>query len=428
MRLRLFVLKGRLKALARWPWAGIVGTVALIVATVLAFVLYAGPALPWVMVVLAILVALATSRDLAVLRRAQDLVVAEHSHVDLLNSQIAEQQNAVDALADGLDVALFICNPRALIQFANGRAAEMFRATDPIGRSLLAVTLSPNLEALVLDASTTGEPQHAEMNFKFPEDRVGVAKTWPHPDGRRVFLSIYETTELRRLERIRQDFVANVSHELRTPMAIIRAMAETMIDTPEDYATKGEENLNRMIAEVDRLSLISNDLLILSAAESSIVRKHACNVARVLRSVVQGLDSRARDKGLELSYSGPESVLIEANETQLTQVAMNLVENAINYTPAGKVGVQLSVGGNEVTIQVRDSGIGIASDQVSRIFERFYRVDKARSRSTGGTGLGLSIVKHIVEAHGGSVEVNSSLNNGSTFTIVLPIGDISEPT
>jgi two-component system phosphate regulon sensor histidine kinase PhoR len=262
------------------------------------------------------------------------------------------------------------------------------------------------------------------MTFQFPEERVGLAKAWPHRDRRRVFLSIYETTELRRLERIRQDFVANVSHEFRTPMTIIRAMAETLLDSPEEFPSKGENYLNRMITEVDRLSLISNDLLILSAAESSVVRKHATNIARVFRSAVQGLEPRAKDKGLTLSYTGPTEIIIEANETQLTQVAVNLVENAINYTPSGTVWVELIPGNGEVSIQVRDTGIGIALDQAPRIFERFYRVDKARSRVSGGTGLGLSIVKHIVEVHGGTVRLESALNSGSTFTVTLPIGNL----
>ncbi len=209
-------------------------------------------------------------------------------------------------------------------------------------------------------------------------------------------------------------------------MTIIRAMAETLLDSPEDFPTKGDDYLTRMIAEVDRLSLISNDLLILSAAESSIIRKHATNVAHVFRSAVHGLEPRAKDKGLTLTYSGPTEMIIEANETQLTQVAVNLVENALNYTPSGNVWVELTPGEHEVSIQVRDTGIGIALDQAPRIFERFYRVDKARSRSSGGTGLGLSIVKHIVEVHGGTVRLESALNSGSTFTVTLPIGNVDE--
>ena len=383
--------------------------------------------LPWLLVGLCVVVAVVAGRDYALVQEQLELIGRRQSQVDLLTVQLDAHENAADALADGLDVALFICDGRATVQYANRQAVEMFRATEAVGKSILAITLSPDLEKLALDSIQGGRPVRAEFAFKFPEDRMGTAKAWPHPDGRRVFLSIYETTALRRLERIRQDFVANVSHELRTPLTIIRAMSETLLDSPELFAEKGEEYLGRTIAEVDRLSLISNDLLILSAAESNIVRKHACNVARVFRSVVQALEQKAADKELDLAYIGPDSAMIEANETQLTQVAFNLVENALNYTSVGGVTVEVRPDSREVKVSVRDTGIGIALDQLPRIFERFYRVDRARSRNTGGTGLGLSIVKHIVEAHGGSVNVESSLNTGSTFTIVLPVGDISRP-
>ena len=404
--------------------AGFVGTLGLVAGALLALLAPGNSFMPWLLFGFAALTLWAASAAIALDRERQDALVQRKSQIDLLQVQLHEQQSAEDVLADGLDVALFICDLRAGIQFANRRAVEMFRVAGPIGRSILAATLSPDLEHLVIDVGQLQEAMQAELVFKFPEERVGLAKAWPHRDGRRIFLSIYETTELRRLERIRQDFVANVSHEFRTPMTIIRAMAETLADSPEEFPTKGEDYLNRMIAEVDRLSLISNDLLILSAAESNIVRKHATNIARICRATVQGLEAKAEEKDLKLSYTGPNEVFIEANETQLTQVLMNLIENAINYTPSGNVWVELAEASDHVTIQVRDTGIGIASDQAPRIFERFYRVDKARSRSTGGTGLGLSIVKHIIEVHGGTVRLESALNSGSTFTVTLPVGDV----
>ena len=404
--------------------AGVVGTVGLLAGTIYALLAPGNSFMPWLLLGFGALTLWATTAAIALDRERQDELMRRKSQIDLLQVQLSEQQSAEDVLADGLDVALFICDLRAGIQFANRRAVDMFRVTGPIGRSILAATLSPDLEHLVIDVGQSHEAQQAELVFKFPQERVGLAKAWPHRDGRRIFLSIYETTELRRLERIRQDFVANVSHEFRTPMTIIRAMAETLVDSPEDFPAKGEDYLTRMIAEVDRLSLISNDLLILSAAESNIVRKHATNIARICRSAVQSLEPKASEKDLTLTYTGPSEVFIEANETQLTQVLMNLIENAINYTPSGNVWVELTTAANEVNIQIRDTGIGIASDQAPRIFERFYRVDKARSRVTGGTGLGLSIVKHIVEVHGGTVSLESALNSGSTFTVTLPVGEV----
>ncbi len=350
----------------------------------------------------------------------------ERSRASLLEAKLDSQRNAVDLLAEGLEIAVFLCDARPIILYANRKATEMFKFENPVGRTMLAVTLSYDLESLVTACAQTREKQHAELTFAYPDERTALAEAWMEPEGDRVFLSLYETTDLRRLERVRTDFVANVSHELRTPLTTIRAMAETLQDEPGNRELL-DRYLAKIIAEVDRLSLIANDLLILSAAESNPVRKHGCNIAEVFRSVVQQLGPKAHDKGLKLEFTGPSDLVIEANQAQMSQVAINLVDNAINYTSEGSVEVVVQPEGDQVVIMVRDTGMGIASEHLPRIFERFYRVDKGRSRSTGGTGLGLSIIKHIVEAHGGQVNVQSALNQGSTFFIRLPVGHASEP-
>jgi two-component system phosphate regulon sensor histidine kinase PhoR len=358
-------------------------------------------------------------------RLNDDILNQRESRNALLQAQLEQQRRAVDQLADGLDIAIFLCDPRGGILYANRQARELFRLESIEGRNLLAVTLSYELEKLVIEAARTGETQQAELNFAFPEERVGLARAWfPDPEDQRVFLSVYEISQLRRLERIRQDFVANVSHELRTPMTLIRAMAETLLDEIPGGESLSQRYLTKMIGEVDRLSSITQDLLILSAAESNPVRKQVCDLAEVVRVVTQELQWKAAEKDLELRYVGPESVWIEANASQMKQVALNLVDNAIKYTQAGEVSADIVLDDRYVVLQVHDTGIGIASDHSERIFERFYRVDKGRSRATGGTGLGLSIVKHIVEAHGGSVAVESRLNHGSTFTARLPVGEV----
>lgn len=357
-----------------------------------------------------------------------DVLHQRESRSELLQAQLEQQRRAVDELADGLDVAIFICDSRAVIAYANRRACELFRLNNPVNRSILAVTLSYELEQLVIDAVQKGEERNAELTFAYPDERVGQAKAWsPNRGDNRVFLSVYEITELRRLERVRQDFVANVSHELRTPMTLIRAMAETLLDDMEPDGSMAHRYLTKTIGEVDRLSTITQDLLILSAAESNPVRKQVCNIADVFRGVCQELTQKAAEKGLQVSYVGMPDLRIEANPSQMKQVALNLVDNAINYTFAGSVTVDCRYDGGDAVVEIRDTGIGIASEYLQRIFERFYRVDKGRSRATGGTGLGLSIVKHIVEAHGGSVTVESRLNQGSTFTVRLPRGDIDHP-
>jgi two-component system phosphate regulon sensor histidine kinase PhoR len=196
-------------------------------------------------------------------------------------------------------------------------------------------------------------------------------------------------------------------------------MLEAQISTAE--RTK---YLNRIVTEIDRLTAISHDLLILSSAESKLASKGICDIGELCAYTYGLLKGKAEEKGLEFTIRGPDRLLIEANGAQMSQVILNLVENAIKYTTEGRVEMSLTNHGSEVIFSVEDTGVGVSSDHLPRLFERFYRVDKARSRSTGGTGLGLSIVKHVVEAHGGSVDVQSSLNSGTTFTIRLPKGQI----
>lgn len=378
----------------------------------------------WGLLFGSVLLTIAGLQVQAGMKVAGEIVIHRQSQAELLQAQLEEQRNAVDAMADGLEIAIFICDARANILYANRRAIELFRFERPVGRNILAVTLSYDLEQLVVTGGKTQMPQNAEISFTYPDERVGNARVWSTDEGGgRVFLSVYEITDLRRLERIRQDFVANVSHELRTPMTIIRSMAETLVDDEPTMSERSTKYLNKIISEVDRLSMISQDLLILSAAESNPVRKQMCDVSDVFRSAVQQLESKAKAKGLELTFEGPQRTIVEANTSQMTQVALNLIDNAIKYTTTGDIRVSLEAAEQVVRVSVADTGIGIPSDQIKRIFERFYRVDRARSRATGGTGLGLSIVKHIVEAHGGTVSVDSALNHGSTFMVELPIGN-----
>lgn len=356
----------------------------------------------------------ATRRNVALLEERNQ---AQLTKLDNFHVQLENQRDAIDTLAEGLDAALMICDARGAIEYANGKARALFRAEAPEGKFLLTVTLSHETEALVQRVAATAKPEIAELAFSYPSEEVGLVKAWPSP-GNRVFLSIFEITELRKLERIRKDFVANVSHEMRTPMTIIRAMAETLLD--EDDNQLKEKYLVKIISEVDRLSSISQDLLILSTAELNPVRKQDCDIADIFRTALGQLQPKAAEKAITLAYEGPENHSISANSAQMVQIAINLIDNAINYTPTGEVDVTLTPSESSVRIDVRDTGFGIASEHLGRIFERFYRVDRARSRSTGGTGLGLSIVKHIVESHGGTVSVVSNLNEGSTFTVVLP--------
>ena len=338
-------------------------------------------------------------------------------------TESASQRAAIDGFADGLEVAIVICDDRARVAYANRTAREMFGTAEPIGRALLAMTLSPEIEAVVEESGRNGTSIAREILFHRPTDRVALAKAWtPEPSAGRTFLSLIEITDLRRLERVRRDFVANVSHELRTPMTIIRAYAETLLD--DDDEVLKARYLQKIISEVDRLTSISHDLLVLSAAENGTVREGSADLAEIVRGTVHGLEGQAIEKGLRIRYQGPDHLRIEANPAQIEQVAINLVENAVKYSREGEVRVALMRSEEGVELCVSDTGIGIGSEHIERIFERFYRVDKGRTRregGIGGTGLGLAIVKHIVESHGGTISVESVLNAGSTFCVRLPV-------
>lgn len=325
-------------------------------------------------------------------------------------------------LIEGLRVMLLLVDDKFQIVAANKAARKAFDFPHPVGESLLAVTHSHELESLAGLAQKSASRLRNELTLTYPEEaRVRVYAWRNGAVPGQVYVSLLDVTELRRLQRVRRDFVANVSHELRTPMTTIRAMAETMIDaTPEDKELT-EKYLEKIVREVDRLTAMTDDLLTLSRVEQERPLEKPFNLSEVVRGVVAQLSPKASDKGIALNCTSVDDVPVMGSASEMTQVAMNLIDNAINYTQSGHVAVELSTADRNGVLVVRDSGIGIAEEHLGRIFERFYRVDRGRSRATGGTGLGLSIVRHIVESHEGTVSVSSELNKGSAFTVTLPL-------
>jgi signal transduction histidine kinase len=234
--------------------------------------------------------------------------------------------------------------------------------------------------------------------------------------------------EMRRVNKIRRDFVANVSHELKTPATSLRLLAESLEETIDEDPVQARLFAAQLKRETERLSHLITDLLDLARLESQegVENPVPVDVRSVLMTVLARMRRVARKKNISLQWKrfGPAAqYTVRGDETLLTSMFTNLVNNAVNYTPpGGRVEVTGGFEGSEIVIRVSDTGIGIPESKLPRIFERFYRVDKARSKETGGTGLGLSIVKHIAENHGGQVTVESRLGEGSTFTVYLPRG------
>ncbi|MGE5256841.1 MAG: two-component system histidine kinase PnpS [Hyphomicrobiales bacterium] len=245
----------------------------------------------------------------------------------------------------------------------------------------------------------------------------------PEPIGMLIVFS--DVTQLRRLEDMRRDFVANVSHEIKTPLTAIKGFVETLhqntVDAPEEKA----RFLGIISRHVDRLNSIIEDLLMLSRIENeeerSDIKREKTRLRDIFQNALQICRPRADEKRIQIELGGEEGLSARVDPVLLEQAVVNLLDNAIKYSdPEKKVHVLSRASGNEVQIRVQDHGIGIEKKHLPRLFERFYRVDKARSRALGGTGLGLAIVKHIAQAQGGQVTVESSLGEGSVFTIHLP--------
>jgi len=234
---------------------------------------------------------------------------------------------------------------------------------------------------------------------------------------------LHDVTELERLERVRKDFVANVSHELRTPLAAIRGYAETLLDGALEDHVNNRRFVEIIEAQATRLTNIASDLLTISELESNNAARvpKPISIRSALESALRTVESGARLRGVRLLCEKLDDSQVLGNELQLEQVFVNLLDNAVKFNRLnGEVHVEAHSSDETVQIAISDTGIGIPSEDLPRVFERFYRVDKARSREMGGTGLGLSIVKHVMEQMGGTVTVDSRLGEGSRFTLAMP--------
>jgi two-component system phosphate regulon sensor histidine kinase PhoR len=337
------------------------------------------------------------------------------------------------ALLEATDDAILLVNSSRNILLANPAASRMFRtrlrrSPEPDGdapastesESLLSTTLSGELDEVLRESIRRAAVVDTEVSLTQPSARTLHARVAPVSETE-FLVVLRDLTELRRLERVRRDFVANVSHELRTPLTSIKAMAETLLDGARTDENVAERFLQTIIGESDRLVRLSADLLDLSRAETRGVQKTEVDLAGLIGDVITRLSVQAQAAGVTLNNHVRSPLIASIDRDEMAQVVVNLLDNAVSYTPrGGEVDIVADEDEDTVTVAVIDTGIGIMSHDIPRLFERFYRADKARSRASGGTGLGLSIVKHIVENHGGSVGVQSEYNNGSTFTFTLP--------
>jgi signal transduction histidine kinase len=338
----------------------------------------------------------------------------------ILDSQLRAEADQVEVrglILRSMEEGVLLFNGEGRLAFANSALAEHLNGAPEDLETLFPI----DLQRAVRRARALTEPVRVEVETGSPSRWLRGTAQAVGGDGS-VLLVVRDVTDARRLEAIRRDFVANASHELKTPVASIRAAAETLRDGAiEDppAALRFTEQLER---EAMRLSRIVSDLLDLSRLETGSELAERVRLGSVAADEVERLEDQAKEAGVELSRSTDPDATVMGSGRDLALLARNLIDNAIRYTPeGGRVDVRVRVDGDEVVLSVSDTGLGIPQRDLPRIFERFYRVDRARSRETGGTGLGLAIVKHVAENHGGEVTVTSELAAGSTFDVRLPV-------
>lgn len=352
------------------------------------------------------------------------------ANLDQLAEETGKMQTILSSMADGI----IVTDRNGVITLFN-RSAERLLGFSPehiIGKPIEALSSVPQVVEIVRSTLSSGRQVKKEVRISSPAERIldSSAGCVRNQKGEIVgsVLDLQDVTEVRRQAEIRKDFVANVSHELRTPVASIRAIVGALQSGGIEDPSVAEKFINSLDAEAERLSLLLNDLLNLSELESGklLPRRTVVSLRELADEAVSGLAERAKQCGVQLSVRVPSDLRAYVDRRQMLQVFQNLIDNAIKYTPeGGSVDITGAQTATEVSVTVKDTGVGIAPADLDRIFERFYRVDKARSRQLGGTGLGLSIVKDIVDAHDGRITVESQVGVGSSFTVILP-NEISE--
>lgn len=345
---------------------------------------------------------------------------------------IAAERNQLRAILGGMVEGVIAIDREERIVHMNRAAGEALAldSRQCLHRKVWVAIRIPAITESLTAAAQSGEEQRGELRLARPtQDQVIELYSSPLVDAQGriagAVMVLHDVTELRHLEAVRRDFVANVSHELKTPVTAIHAMAETMEDDPGMDAGTRHRFLRRVSEQSTRLSALVSDLLSLSRIESASqpMELQMLDLRDPAREALAMQHAPAETKGVALSSEIPdESVEVLLDPESMRQAIGNLLDNAVKYTPrGGKVTLRLSRERGRAIVAVQDSGIGIEPVHQARLFERFYRVDKARSRELGGTGLGLAIVKHVALAHGGAVRVVSAPGRGSTFFIDLPL-------
>ena len=349
-----------------------------------------------------------------------------------LEERFREGEFSVQAVFGAMLDGLVVVDDRRRVRMMNREFRRAFGLEEAeADQPLLELIRHASIDRLVLEAIRTREPQRESIRMsrgpsegrEIEVSAVPLGENSVQMEGAVVLF--HDVTQLRQIEEMRRDFVANVSHELRTPLSIFRGYLETLLDDPQQPPGELLRILEIMERHSDRLNALVEDVLSLARLESPGMELNLAevNLAELLHAIMRDWEKQFAAKQLKSHLNFPGDLPhLQADESRLQEVIYNLLDNAVKYSqPGGTVSLRAEVVADRVRISVADQGVGIREADLPRIFERFYRADKARSRELGGTGLGLSIVKHIVQLHGGAVEAESEPGKGTTISVVLPV-------
>jgi two-component system phosphate regulon sensor histidine kinase PhoR len=336
--------------------------------------------------------------------------------------EIESRRQELAAMLDSMQEAVVAITPEGLVRWSNSVMQRIAGTQIRAGRPLVHSVRDPDVLECVRAALERGEIRYGRASSLAP-GRVFEINAAPLPSGGALAV-LHDVTDIEAAEKSRRDFIANVSHELRTPLTSIQGYVETLVEDPHPSQSTTREFLGIILKNATRMNRLTEDLLALASVESPDYRvtRLAMRASALVEDAIESLGGIVVDSGVELESAGAPDNLVMADPDAMNQVFGNLVENALKYAKSGKkirVGARLAE--SEVEFMVKDFGPGIPFEHLERIFERFYRVDKARSRESGGTGLGLAIISHIVQAHGGRIWAESELGSGTEFHFTLPI-------
>ena len=352
-----------------------------------------------------------------------------------LERQIAGRESGTQTILGAMQDGLLVVDARSRITLMNPTFQKLFELRDPaVGVPLIEAVRHATLDELIVETLRTGEVMRSELSVAdsrthserhIEVSAVPIKKADDEMSGAVVLF--HDITELKQLDQIRREFGANVSHELRTPLSILRGYIEVLLDEPETSREELARILSIMERHSKRLQRLVDDLLSLAQLESS-QAKLELSVVRMdelLNNLIRDWKEKLAAKNLKVIVDLPsEALTLRADGTRMEEVLHNLLDNATKFSREnGEIHLRATRRGSDMVLSVADDGLGIGKEHLPRIFERFYRADKARSRELGGTGLGLAIVKHIVQLHGGRVEAESELGHGTTIRVVLPGND-----